>query len=170
MSTATRSLRIFTVWAALSAWCVGSSGEEPLRSGSPQADRRNVERLAVAVAGVKQIIAHRGSSVDRPENTLATTLRAIEAGATVVSCSPTMRRLIVRRTTQARSASQHWPRSVDLMPEAGLTSVMPQSGCRPWTRSWSFVGVRSTFSSISRKPDAPIRGNEGTVDGGDRRP
>ena len=33
---------------------------------------------------VKQIVAHRGSSADRPENTLASTRRAIEAGATAV--------------------------------------------------------------------------------------
>lgn len=33
---------------------------------------------------VKQIVAHRGSSVDRPENTLASTRRAIEVGATAV--------------------------------------------------------------------------------------
>ncbi|MCA9069576.1 MAG: exo-alpha-sialidase [Planctomycetaceae bacterium] len=36
------------------------------------------------LAGVRQIIAHRGSSVDRPENTLASLKRAIEAGATAV--------------------------------------------------------------------------------------
>ncbi len=33
---------------------------------------------------VKQIVAHRGSSADRPENTLASTRRAIEVGATAV--------------------------------------------------------------------------------------
>lgn len=33
---------------------------------------------------VKQLIGHRGSSSDRPENTLASTRRAIEAGATAV--------------------------------------------------------------------------------------
>lgn len=31
---------------------------------------------------VRQVVAHRGSSVDRPENTLASTRRAIEVGAT----------------------------------------------------------------------------------------
>ncbi|MBM4072102.1 MAG: hypothetical protein FJ271_24725 [Planctomycetes bacterium] len=35
---------------------------------------------------VRQIIAHRGSSSDRPENTLASYRRAIEAGATVTEC------------------------------------------------------------------------------------
>jgi glycerophosphoryl diester phosphodiesterase len=34
--------------------------------------------------GVEQVIAHRGSSLDRPENTLASMQRAIEAGATAV--------------------------------------------------------------------------------------
>lgn len=33
---------------------------------------------------VRQIVAHRGSSADRPENTLASTRRAIEVGATAV--------------------------------------------------------------------------------------
>jgi glycerophosphoryl diester phosphodiesterase len=84
MSTTTRSLLTVVVWAAVSAWSAAASGDEPLKPGSPQADRRDVEQLAVAAAGVKQIIAHRGSSVDRPENTLASTLRAIEAGATAV--------------------------------------------------------------------------------------
>lgn len=37
-----------------------------------------------AARRVKQIVAHRGSSADRPENTLASTRRAIEAGATAV--------------------------------------------------------------------------------------
>jgi glycerophosphoryl diester phosphodiesterase len=37
-----------------------------------------------AAANVKQIIAHRGARAERPENTLASTRRAIEAGATAV--------------------------------------------------------------------------------------
>jgi glycerophosphoryl diester phosphodiesterase len=37
-----------------------------------------------AAVQVKQIVAHRGSSADRPENTLASIRRAIEAGATAV--------------------------------------------------------------------------------------
>ena len=40
--------------------------------------------LAAAALGVKQIVGHRGSSADRPENTLASTRRAIEARATAV--------------------------------------------------------------------------------------
>lgn len=37
-----------------------------------------------ALMGVEQVVAHRGSSLDRPENTLASFRRAIEAGATTV--------------------------------------------------------------------------------------
>jgi glycerophosphoryl diester phosphodiesterase len=37
-----------------------------------------------AANDVRQIIAHRGSSTDRPENTLAAARRAIEAGATAI--------------------------------------------------------------------------------------
>ncbi|MBL8825865.1 MAG: alpha/beta hydrolase fold domain-containing protein [Planctomycetaceae bacterium] len=40
--------------------------------------------LAVAASKVKQIVAHRGSSADRPENTLASTRQAITVGATAV--------------------------------------------------------------------------------------
>jgi glycerophosphoryl diester phosphodiesterase len=41
---------------------------------------------AEAARKVRQIIAHRGSSIDRPENTLASYRRAIEAGATAAEC------------------------------------------------------------------------------------
>ena len=40
--------------------------------------------LAEAAAGVNQIVAHRGSSSDRPENTLAAIERAIATGASAV--------------------------------------------------------------------------------------
>jgi glycerophosphoryl diester phosphodiesterase len=43
-----------------------------------------VSALADQPARVTQIVAHRGSSADRPENTLASTRRAIEAGATAI--------------------------------------------------------------------------------------
>lgn len=46
-----------------------------------QLDVRGEDRPASLV---KQIVAHRGSSADRPENTLASTRRAIEVGATAV--------------------------------------------------------------------------------------
>ena len=75
---------------------------ERSQQGSPQADKANAEQLAVAAAGVKQIIAHRGSSVDRPENTLASTLRAIEAGATAVEVD-------VRTTRDGRLVLSHDP-------------------------------------------------------------
>ncbi|MBM4068706.1 MAG: hypothetical protein FJ271_07145 [Planctomycetes bacterium] len=42
--------------------------------------------LAQAAKNVRQIIAHRGSSSDRPENTLASYRRAIEVGAGVIEC------------------------------------------------------------------------------------
>lgn len=42
--------------------------------------------LARAANKVRQIIAHRGSSSDRPENTLASYRRAIEVGALVTEC------------------------------------------------------------------------------------
>lgn len=41
-------------------------------------------KLAAAARKVRQVIAHRGSSSDRPENTLASYRRAIEVGATVI--------------------------------------------------------------------------------------
>jgi glycerophosphoryl diester phosphodiesterase len=42
------------------------------------------QKIANAARKVKQIIGHRGSCADRPENTLASYRRAIEAGATVM--------------------------------------------------------------------------------------
>jgi glycerophosphoryl diester phosphodiesterase len=47
-------------------------------------DRPNA--LAHAVKKVREIIGHRGSMADRPENTLASYRRAIEAGASVAEC------------------------------------------------------------------------------------
>ncbi|MBI2807680.1 MAG: glycerophosphodiester phosphodiesterase family protein [Planctomycetes bacterium] len=41
-------------------------------------------KVAPAAARVKHLIAHRGSCADRPENTLASYRRAIEAGATMM--------------------------------------------------------------------------------------
>lgn len=41
-------------------------------------------RIARAAAKVKHIVGHRGSCADRPENTLASYRRAIEAGATMM--------------------------------------------------------------------------------------
>src|SRR5690349_2933071 len=51
---------------------------------APAADQKPADSpLAKAARKVREIIAHRGSSSDRPENTLASYRRAIEAGATV---------------------------------------------------------------------------------------
>lgn len=44
----------------------------------------NSANLKAAAQQVRRIVAHRGSSIDRPENTRASTLRAIEVGATAV--------------------------------------------------------------------------------------
>ncbi len=41
-------------------------------------------QAALSLMGVRQIVAHRGSSIDRPECTLSAIRRAIEAGATAV--------------------------------------------------------------------------------------
>ncbi len=40
--------------------------------------------VAQAALRIKQIVAHRGASAERPENTLASTLRAIESNATAI--------------------------------------------------------------------------------------
>lgn len=56
--------------------------------------------LAQAANKVPQIIAHRGSSSDRPENTLASYRRAIEVGATVTECD-------VRTTKDGAVVSSH---------------------------------------------------------------
>ena len=45
---------------------------------------RELLQRSFVVGKVRQIVAHRGSSADRPENTLASTLRAIESGATAI--------------------------------------------------------------------------------------
>lgn len=56
--------------------------------------------LRSAAANVRQIVAHRGSSSDRPENTRASTLRAIEVGATAVEVD-------VRTTRDGRLVLSH---------------------------------------------------------------
>ena len=47
--------------------------------------------LAQAAKKVKEIIGHRGSCGDRPENTLTSYRRAIEVGATVAALFPAIR-------------------------------------------------------------------------------
>src|SRR5271156_821825 len=67
-----------------------------LRSDEPKPD------LARAARNVREIIGHRGSCADRPENTLASYRRAIEAGATVAECD-------VRTTKDGFLVSSHDP-------------------------------------------------------------
>jgi len=71
----------------------------------PEVDRvaAFMERHAKAASGwgsVTQIVAHRGASTERPENTLASTRRAIEAGATAVEVD-------VRRTKDGHLVLLH---------------------------------------------------------------
>jgi glycerophosphoryl diester phosphodiesterase len=56
--------------------------------------------LAQAAKNVREIIGHRGSMLDRPENTLASYRRAIEAGANVAECD-------VRTTRDGILVSHH---------------------------------------------------------------
>jgi len=56
--------------------------------------------LAQAAKNVREIIGHRGSCADQPENTLASYRRAIEAGATVAECD-------VRTTKDGYLVSSH---------------------------------------------------------------
>jgi glycerophosphoryl diester phosphodiesterase len=58
--------------------------------------------LVRAAKKVREVIAHRGSSIDRPENTLASYRRAIEVGATVTECD-------VRTTKDGVLVSSHDP-------------------------------------------------------------
>jgi glycerophosphoryl diester phosphodiesterase len=51
-----------------------------------QVDGPGKVRLSEAARRVKQTIGHRGSCADRPENTMASYRRGIEAGATAVEC------------------------------------------------------------------------------------
>lgn len=100
MTTKTRLFWIAAVCAAPSSWCAAGIGAEPLQPSSSQATAVDAQQLAAAATGVRQIVAHRGSSADRPENTLASTLRAIEAGATAVEVD-------VRTTRDGRLVLSH---------------------------------------------------------------
>lgn len=51
---------------------------------APEDTKSEPTGVAANAARVKQIIAHRGASAEAPENTLASTLRAIASGATAV--------------------------------------------------------------------------------------
>ncbi len=75
-----RTLGRLPLWFAF--WMVWAAGTSlPGQDQPAQPDRA---ALAAAAARVKQRVAHRGASGERPENTKASTLAAIEAGATAV--------------------------------------------------------------------------------------
>jgi rhamnogalacturonyl hydrolase YesR/glycerophosphoryl diester phosphodiesterase/pimeloyl-ACP methyl ester carboxylesterase len=69
-----------------------------VRHAAPVADSQG--DLRRAAAGVTQIVGHRGSSIDRPENTRAGALRAIAVGATAVEVD-------VRTTRDGRLVLSH---------------------------------------------------------------
>jgi glycerophosphoryl diester phosphodiesterase len=74
------------------------------------------QALAQAAGKVREIVAHRGSSADRPENTLAAFERAIDAGATAIEADirqSTDGQLFVlhdaelERTTNGKGIAEH---------------------------------------------------------------
>jgi acetyl esterase/lipase/glycerophosphoryl diester phosphodiesterase len=92
-------------------FCWGAAADEPnaaLRPSTPAdstppqsaATSTGKPLLRAAAAGVRQIVAHRGASADRPENTSASTLRAIQVGATAVEVD-------VRTTRDGRLVLSH---------------------------------------------------------------
>ena len=70
-----RALRTVVAYSltllALSGW---AAGDEP----------SSKKELQASAKSIRDIIAHRGSSADRPENTLASAMRAVEARATAI--------------------------------------------------------------------------------------
>jgi hypothetical protein len=58
----------------------------PLTWTASAAGPNRPDALVQAAKNAREIIAHRGSMIDRPENTLASYRRAIEVGATVTEC------------------------------------------------------------------------------------
>jgi len=64
--------------------CLGILFASPHTTLAQAIDPGDQAAIARAATKVKQIIGHRGSCADRPENTLASYRRAIEAGATVM--------------------------------------------------------------------------------------
>lgn len=67
---------------------------------APTARAEGQEKAVAARAIVRHIIGHRGSCADRPENTLASARRAIEAGATAVEVD-------IRRTKDGQLVLLH---------------------------------------------------------------
>ena len=87
-----RTLDMTTCLAVLAACLlVGLASEDshvyaakPVVAASPGVAAGSPAELAAAARGVERISAHRGASLDRPENTIAAFERAIEAGATAI--------------------------------------------------------------------------------------
>jgi glycerophosphoryl diester phosphodiesterase len=89
------SMRFWSLIAAL--FSVSASGFVLTAAATGPADPAT---LAQAAKKVREIIGHRGSSLDRPENTLASYRRAIEAKATVTECD-------IRTTSDGALVSLH---------------------------------------------------------------
>ncbi|TWU15397.1 glycerophosphodiester phosphodiesterase [Allorhodopirellula heiligendammensis] len=87
-----RKLDMTTCLAVLAACLlVGLASEDshvnaanPVVAASPGVAAGSPAELAAAARDVERISAHRGASLDRPENTIAAFERAIEAGATAI--------------------------------------------------------------------------------------
>ena len=105
------------------------------------------------LAGVGQIIAHRGSSADRPENTLAALKRAIDAGATAVEVdvrSTKDGKLVILhdatldRTTDGTGplAEKTWTEVRKLDAGSWFDPKYRRSACRRCKRFWPKPGTR----------------------------
>ena len=99
----TRASRLYAAAAAALVF--------PLMSAAPPDPT-----LAAAAKGVAQIVAHRGSSADRPENTLAAYRRAVETGATAIEID-------LRLTRDGRLVSLHDPGLDRTTDGSGLVSA-----------------------------------------------
>lgn len=77
------AINCLVLWTLfLVAACGGADAQVHAEEAASNAS--SPDELAAAAGGVQRISAHRGSSHDRPENTVAAIERAIEAGATAV--------------------------------------------------------------------------------------
>jgi glycerophosphoryl diester phosphodiesterase len=72
----------------------------PRVSAQEAATRPPEQQQALAASKVREIVAHRGSSADRPENTLAAYERAMDAGATAIEAD-------IRQTVDGHLFSLH---------------------------------------------------------------
>lgn len=69
---------------AMAAWAACGGSDAPVYAADLPVGAVMTVELAAAAEGVERIAAHRGSMLDRPENTITAIERAIEAGATAV--------------------------------------------------------------------------------------